>query len=189
MTLWVFTYFVCSARWNSIAVKDLTEQERARIYDKVNACYELAEQYLGRQFPRPQITFRKSGKTAGTAFLNVNRINFHPLIYKSNQDSFINDVVPHEVSHLLVWQCFGKVKPHGREWQSMMSQVFACAPEVTHKFDTAELNRNTFDYQCACGVVELGVRRHNKVLKGAQYRCKRCGNTLQQVKVSETNAA
>jgi len=155
----------------------------------VSACYELAEHHLGRQFPRPHITFRKSGKNAGTAFLNVNRINFHPIIYTSNQEIFINEVVPHEVSHLLVWQCFGKVKPHGKEWQAMMSQVFNCEPNVTHRLDTSGTTKNVIQYQCQCGVVELGIRRHNKVLKGAQYRCRRCERILVYVEPNETNAA
>ena len=84
----------------------------------------------------------------------------------------------HEISHLLTWQLFGKVKPHGKEWQAVMRDVFGVTPETTHSFDMSSVNLNTVDYQCGCGDVALTIRRHNKVLQGVQYRCRKCNEIL-----------
>lgn len=144
----------------------------------VEHCYEKADGYFGRRFPRPALSFRRSGKNAGTAFLQQNRINFHPLLLRDNSDAFMRDVIPHEISHLLVWQLYGKVRPHGSEWQAMMIDVFASNPSATHRFDTSALGAAEFAYRCGCDTVMLSQRRHNTVLRGGQYRCRRCREVL-----------
>lgn len=60
----------------------------------------------------------------------------------------------------------------------MMECVFDTPACATHSFDLTPLNLNTFRYQCNCDVIELSVRRHNKVLRGQRYICKRCNSTL-----------
>ncbi|KHT52531.1 hypothetical protein RJ41_11265 [Alteromonas marina] len=145
--------------------------------DAVFCCYEQAEQYFKRSFDRPTITFRRSGKNAGTAFLQQNRVNFHPLLFKDNVDAFLEDVIPHEVSHLLVWTLFGRVQPHGKEWRSIMLGVFKRSPSATHQFDVKQVAK-TFLYECNCDTYALSTRRHNKILKGAQYRCRKCQSLL-----------
>lgn len=146
---------------------------------RVEECYQHAEKILGRFFERPNITFRRSGKNAGAAFLNQNRINLNPVLYVNNPQVFITEVIPHEISHLLVYRLFGKVKPHGKEWQSMMSQVFELEPKTTHSLDLSPLNIKSFEYVCNCRSVELSTHRHNKVLRGkVKYRCKDCGTEL-----------
>ncbi|WDT88138.1 SprT family zinc-dependent metalloprotease [Alteromonas sp. 009811495] len=147
--------------------------------DAVFVCYERAERFFDKHFPRPSISYRRSGKNAGTAFLQQNRINFHPLLYKDNTSAFLRDVVPHEVSHLLTWQLYGKVKPHGIEWQAIMKQVFGCMPNTTHSFDIGNTT-NTVKYHCLCDNYALTIRRHNKILKGTLYRCKKCSGILKR---------
>jgi len=109
--------------------------------------------------------------------LQQNRINFHPTLLKENTNDFLKSVVPHEISHLLVWQLFGKVKPHGKEWQSIMRAVFSCEPNATHSFDVTSAVK-TFPYRCQCSTYALTTRRHNNIKKGMQYRCKRCNDIL-----------
>jgi SprT protein len=45
-----------------------------------------------------------------------------------NQQAFIDEVVPHELAHLLVWKHFGRVAPHGKEWKWMMESVLGVPP-------------------------------------------------------------
>ncbi|MEW9796692.1 SprT family zinc-dependent metalloprotease [Alteromonas sp. CYL-A6] len=165
-----------------MAAHDIPAALRVAVSDKVEACYALAEHALSRTFPLPAITFRRSGKNAGTAFLQQNRINFHPVLLKENQAAFFSDVIPHEVSHLLVWQCFGKVRPHGKEWQAMMRDIFGCTPSTTHSFSTQSLGIKGFSYRCACeGTITLSTRRHNTIQRGGKYRCGRCHTVLTPV--------
>jgi len=156
----------------------LTSSDKKAVTDEVHRLIHIAEQFFNCRFPLPDVSFRRSGKNAGTAFLQQNRVNFNPVLLAENKDAFFAEVIAHEVSHLLTWQKFGKVKPHGNEWQAIMREVFNCEPSTTHNFDLSGLKIRTFPYQCSCQTINLSVRRHNKVLKGMQYRCTRCGEML-----------
>ncbi|NDV91635.1 SprT family zinc-dependent metalloprotease [Alteromonas sp. 345S023] len=164
-----------------MATYDLTSAQRQRIAGRVDVLYQQADAYFNRTFPRPTLSFRRSGKNAGTAFLQQNRINLHPLLYSDNESEYHDDVIPHEISHLLVWQLFGKVKPHGKEWQSIMLGVFKRPPNTTHSFDINAVLGDRFAYQCGCGEHRLSIRRHNKIQKGTKYQCKRCKQVLSPV--------
>lgn len=165
--------FNTAPRWNS---KDPLQQ---RLFDKVEACYQIAEQHFEQTFPRPEIGFKLRGRSAGTAHLQLNKLRFNPVLLTENQQAFIDEVVPHEICHLLCFQLFGKVKPHGKEWQSLMKTLFSLVPRTTHSFDTTSLSVTQIDYLCGCGHIKLSIRRHNKVCRGqTQYRCKRCQQIL-----------
>lgn len=156
-----------------------TEQLAARLQQQVTASYELAEHKLARHFPRPQVSLKLRGQSAGIAHLQENRLRFNPVLLAQQPDAFLAEVVPHEVAHLLVWQLFGKVKPHGIEWQRMMVEVFGLPPKVRHSFDVSAVAPKTWPYRCSCQAHALTVRRHNKVVRGeVQYRCRHCGDTL-----------
>jgi SprT protein len=95
-----------------------------------------------------------------------------------NQQAFIEEVVPHELAHLLVWKHFGRVAPHGKEWKWMMEAVLGVPARRTHQFELESVRRNTFPYRCQCQQHQLTVRRHNRVVRGeATYRCVKCGRT------------
>ena len=86
----------------------------------------------------------------------------------------------HELAHLLVYRRFGRVAPHGREWQWMMTEVLGVPAVRTHRFFVTSVRARTFTYRCQCKTAhELTVRRHNKVLRGeSQYLCRHCKSTL-----------
>lgn len=95
-----------------------------------------------------------------------------------NQEAFIRDVVPHELAHLIAYQLYGRVRPHGKQWQQVMSEVFDLPPNTTHQFDVSKVQGQTFTYRCRCNQYSLSKIRHNKVRKGQQYVCKRCSTAL-----------
>jgi len=150
-----------------------------QILAKVEADYLLAEQHFKRKFPRPSVHFSLRGKSAGTAHLQTNKLRFNPVLLAENNDIFINEVVPHEISHLLCFHLFGKVKPHGKEWQSVMLTTFKITPKTTHQLNTQSVSGQQFEYFCGCGSINLTIRRHNRIVRGqTQYRCRRCQQTL-----------
>ncbi|KVX00241.1 SprT family zinc-dependent metalloprotease [Shewanella frigidimarina] len=154
-----------------------------QILAKVEADYLLAEQHFKRQFPRPSVHFSLRGKSAGTAHLQTNKLRFNPVLLAENHDIFINEVVPHEISHLLCFHLFGKVKPHGKEWQSVMLTTFNITPKTTHQLNTQSVSGQQFEYFCGCGSINLTIRRHNRIVRGqTQYRCRRCQQTLTSFK-------
>ena len=159
----------------------LNHSEKEAVIREVHRLFDVAERYFNRPFPLPDVSFRRSGKNAGTAFLQQNRVNFHPVLLAANKAAFFSDVIPHEVSHLITWHTAGKrrrVKPHGPEWQAVMQHVYGVSPSTTHDFDLSVLGLTTFNYRCGCQTIELSVRRHNNVKKGMTYRCRRCGENL-----------
>lgn len=158
-----------------------TQNIDSLVIQKIEQCYLTATDYFNCSFERPTIRFNQRGKIAGSARLQTNELRFNPVLLKDNQDTFINEVIPHEVSHLLTYSLFGRVKPHGKEWQSIMIDVFKLQPNTRHQMDVTKVTGKTFLYHCQCGPVELSIRRHNKVVKGKQnYICRRCKNTLQK---------
>ena len=151
---------------------------------KIEADYQLAEQQLQRKFTRPSILFSLRGKSAGTAHLQLNKLRFNPVLLEENIDAFLTQVAPHEISHLLCFQLFGRVKPHGAEWQRIMTGIYNIPADTTHQLNTHSVAGKHFQYQCHCGPVMLSIRRHNKVIRNqTQYRCKQCS----QVLIAETS--
>ncbi|MFC0308872.1 SprT family zinc-dependent metalloprotease [Gallibacterium trehalosifermentans] len=146
---------------------------------KLSQCLQLAEQHFHCQFPRPTISYKLRGVKAGVAYLQLWQIRLNPILLLENQQVFIDQVVPHELAHLLVYQQFGRVKPHGREWQMVMTQVFGVPAETKHQFAVQRVQGKTFPYRCACQIHHLTIRRHNNIMReGIEYFCKKCKTKL-----------
>lgn len=85
---------------------------------------------LGRNYPEPKLSYTQRGTSAGTAWLESYEIRLNPVLLLENSEAFIEEVVPHELAHLLVWKHFGRVAPHGKEWKWMMENVLGVPPVV-----------------------------------------------------------
>lgn len=139
----------------------------------------IAEQYFKRTFPFPTFNFEVRGTKAGVAYLQKNEIRFNRTLLLENSHTFIEQVVPHELAHLIVYQVFGRVKPHGKEWQFVMETLFQLPADTCHQFDVSTLQGKTFCYQCACQIHQLSIRRHNKIQRQrAVYHCRLCKQPL-----------
>jgi SprT protein len=75
-------------------------------------------------------------------------------------------------------------KPHGAEWKAVMAGFGADASR-TANYDLTDIPKrqySTMPYQCGCQQHELGIRRHNKVIKRrTKYFCCKCGDVLKAV--------
>ena len=89
---------------------------------------QLARRHFAVEFPEPSIVYQQRGTSAGTAWLQSWEIRLNPVLLLENQQPFIDEVVPHELAHLLVFRQFGRVAPHGREWRWMMESVLLTPP-------------------------------------------------------------
>ncbi|AQS38045.1 hypothetical protein Sps_02897 [Shewanella psychrophila] len=160
---------------------EFEDERHQQIAEQVSECYRQAEVYLNRAFSLPEINFKLRGKSAGTAHLQLNLLRFNSTLLAENHQAFIDQVVPHEICHLLAYQLYGRVKPHGKEWQALMIEIYQLEPATTHTLNIGSVAGKTFDYLCDCGNVSLSIRRHNKVVRGdTQYRCRRCKQELKR---------
>lgn len=150
-----------------------------QIQRKLSQCLALAESHFKRAFAMPTVTYNLRGVKAGVAFLQKNEINFNRTLLLENAEEFIHQVVPHELAHLIVYQVYGRVKPHGAEWQAVMTQLFQLPAETCHQFDVQNVQGKTYAYRCNCQLHQLTVRRHNKIQReSAVYFCRKCHTKL-----------
>ncbi|RWX53297.1 SprT family zinc-dependent metalloprotease [Photobacterium chitinilyticum] len=155
---------------------------QSQVIAKVEQCIQHANQRLNKRLRIPTVSFRQRGKIAGSARLQAWEVHFNPVLLEENPQAFLNEVVPHEIAHLVTFKLFGKVRPHGREWQIMMTEVFGIPARTTHSFDVSSVQGDTYRYRCNCSEHQLTVRRHNKILrKQATYHCRRCQQPLQAI--------
>ncbi|GAA5194057.1 SprT family zinc-dependent metalloprotease [Ferrimonas gelatinilytica] len=146
---------------------------------RIEQCYRLAESRLARPFARPEVLLTLRGQSAGVAHPLQNRLRFNPVLLSENPEPFLTEVVPHEIAHLLAHTLYGRVRPHGREWQALMTNVFEQPARTRHAFDVSSVAPKTFPYRCLCQRHALTLRRHNRVQRGqAQYHCRRCQGPL-----------
>lgn len=140
-----------------------------------------ANAYFGKAFVSPSVSYAVRGVKAGVAYLQRNEIRFNPILLQENGIAFVQQVVPHELAHILVYQQFGRVQPHGKEWKMMMETVLNVPADIYHCFDTQNVSRQ-FEYACGCQRHWLSLRRHNAVLRcQRQYLCRKCKQVLMPI--------
>ncbi|CDG86895.1 Protein sprT [Xenorhabdus bovienii str. puntauvense] len=147
-----------------------------------------ASDYLETTFPEPCVTYRQRGTIAGSARLQGWEIRLNPVLLIENQQSFIDEVIPHELAHLLTYHQFGKVAPHGKEWRFVMETVLKVSACRTHQFSVDSVRSKIFIYYCRCQQHELTIRQHNKVLRGKScYLCQQCKERLKLLEQDKSN--
>ncbi|PAU87417.1 SprT family protein [Pseudomonas sp. WN033] len=151
-----------------------------QLMQRLEDCYRLAEQHFGRHFPRPRVDLDLRGQRAGVAYLNDNRLRFNALMYRQNSADFLRQTVAHEVAHLIAHQLYGpRIKPHGREWQGLMTQLYGLPAQRCHTYQVPRRRSTQYLYRCGCAKqLPFTAQRHAWVTKGRQYLCRRCGNLL-----------
>lgn len=157
---------------------------RARTIADTYRLLEDAGNWFGIRLPRPEIRFDLRGQSAGQARLCLSGdcvIRYNPALLGSNPDRFLAETVAHEVAHLVAYRLHGRgIRPHGPEWQTIMRR-YGAEPSRCHSYDLSAAQHRSlrqFRYHCHCREHDLSSIRHNRVLKGRTYYCRRCKTAL-----------
>lgn len=148
---------------------------QSAVRNKIEEYFLIAEHKFNRSFPRPIVTFTKTGNVAGTANSTTNKLNYNNTLLNENFDKFIISTVPHEVAHLIdnhvyethAYRRLQKRSVHGKTWKYVMS-ILGANPKRCHNYDTSKTSGNKHSYVCTgCNeTFQLGTIRHNRMLSG-----------------------
>ncbi len=150
------------------------------LLQRADAAWRLARE-MHPALPRPRIWFDLRGRSAGQAHYQRGGLRFNRTLLHENRQAFMDEIVPHEMAHWLVFHLEEgpKARPHGREWQTVMRKLYGLKPVVTHRFDIARASPSPYLYRCRCETLHRFTgRRHSQASKGTRYRCRHCRATL-----------
>lgn len=135
----------------------------------------------------PAVSFTENTAKAGCAPMKINsmgtvleygvQINL-PLALESeeNYQEFINQVIPHEVCHIIARMFFPMdTDHHGWAWKAVMIKM-GKNPDRTHNMDVSTISNRSYEYKCPdCGQkYYVGKVKHNRIQNGRWVRCGVC---------------
>ena len=148
--------------------------------------YKAAE-HFNIDLPYTDIRYDLSGRAAGmVVFPRTGNPTFryNRLLLEQNRETFLSQTLPHEVAHLVAYVLHGRsIRPHGKEWKTVM-EFFGADAVRCHNFsleNNSIKKLSRFTYACNCRRHQLTSIRHNRILKGQSYLCRRCGQELSEV--------
>jgi len=163
----------------------LSQEQKEQVVSETVKYIHLANELLQTNYPPITVLFNLKGHTIGMYKYGAGErvIRYNALVFSKYFEEYLRNTVPHEVAHYIVdmhYKARG-VRPHGKEWRLMMGRFDADANR-TADYDLSDIpkrNYSTVAYHCDCQTHQLGVRRHNKVIKHKmRYSCRRCGDVL-----------
>lgn len=154
---------------------------------------------LGLDLPMPSVDFDQRGAIAGQTFLTRNdetgeivstRISFNPYYVQQDYMNFMENIIPHEVAHLMQFAQHPKSKQHGIEWIQIMKNL-GVRPEIytdVHVENPVSKPKGLHLYQCVeCGAKKVfGTKQHRSFeLKHKLPECEKCGGVMEHVRSAE----
>ena len=169
------------------AIKEREKALMARASSRVQECVDVVNAHYDRLHAVPSLLFYRGSRVAGRAFPHLWKLELSLDFLERDEEQMLAQTVPHEMAHLVVDRQRDvktkEPKPHGREWQAVMRDVFGLEPERCHNMDAAGIGRGprlmrTHLYVCRCTTWSLSTTRHNRIRRGGSYSCPACGAAL-----------
>jgi len=160
-------------------------ERQAEVRAQTERYIERAAQLLDYPFPSIPVHFDLSGTTAGMFRVSGDHccIRYNPWIFAKYFYENLTGTVPHEVAHYIVHVLYPRkrTRPHGVEWQAVMS-AFDADPGVTFDLDLSgvpQRRQRSHPYNCGCQEHAVSTTRHNRIQKRrAVYLCRQCNGPL-----------
>ncbi len=168
---------------------NLTKPElMKRIEADAKAWYELGCEHFKIQPSQEfHVIFKKRGRVGGTAWFCEMELDFNLELAFLNQDEYFNQVIPHEVAHIVAQQVFGNVRGrgHGIGFYHVLGDVFGARKERCHNMDTSAISksRRNYVYNCKCGeIFKVTKNMHTKLQNGSTHYCRKCHTYFKDMK-------
>jgi SprT protein len=144
---------------------------------------------VGKRLPGIDILCNLRGQSAGQVRWPARgrvQIRYNLAMAQQQPEAFERETVPHEVAHVVTKVLHPNAKPHGPEWQAIMS-FFGVDPKRCHDFTPAESpsrRQRQWRYRCDCREHQLSTTRHHRDQRGqSRYHCRECGGELRWAEV------
>ena len=159
---------------------------QAKAIKRIHEVFAKAQEMYGVDFIAPTITFKLKGRRGGYAMAYKNIIAINNEMLHRNGDAFIKDVPGHEAAHIIARKIYPfATNSHGVEWATIMRNVANQEPTRCHDFTVVTRN----EYFCKCtDTIYVSTVTHNRILKGKNYSCKKCGTKVMWKKLYEKAA-
>lgn len=154
--------------------------------EKTKYFLNLAESMYNVSIPHCNILFNLKGQAAGMAHFfygdETHKIRYNRALLEQEGEDFIENVIPHEVAHIVAQHVFGmrgKNIAHGPDWKRVMRD-FKVDPERCHDYDTSacKIQRKTYAFKCECQTHAVSSVVAKNIANGRNYTCNSCKTRL-----------
>ena len=164
---------------------------RSRIIQRVKEVCSTAQSLFGVNLSIIQIVIRNCGKAAGKAsclrygsrVTDLKLILNSQLVNDDDASKLIEEVIPHEIAHLV---CFVRPelgKNHNRGWSHVCIQLGGSG-ECCHRYDLNKARRTRKAvYDINGHVMDIGLTIHKRIQSGRSYSYA-CQHSGRRVRIS-----
>lgn len=124
---------------NDTELQNEVLKEMKRLFDVSRGCGLIPDAPV-----KVSVLFDLRGHTGGWAIRRGTdlSIRFNMDILRENSHSFIREIVPHEVAHIITYIMGLYDAHHGKEWQDVCWKI-GYAPSRCHNFDTTPARKSS----------------------------------------------
>ncbi len=141
-----------------------------------------ANEIFGKTFKPIEIRYDIQGKCAGQYCVQGDNeyFRYNMDIAKKNGKEVFKTTVVHEIAHYIT-KCLHPeyIRPHGKEWKSVMIALGINDPKTTHIMKCAPARKvKRVPVKCSCMTHMITVNMRTKILNGSVRICKKCKTKL-----------
>lgn len=163
----------------------------ARVYKAIKEVAQKAQNLYAVDLSTVKIILRNCGKAGGKAscrkfpngqVTDMKIIINTQLVNDENVSVLINEIIPHEIAHLVCFVRPGLGRNHDRGWSRVCIALGGIGTR-TGKFGVTKARRTRKAvYQINGESVDIGIRVHNKIQQGASYTME-CSQSRRRTKI------
>jgi SprT protein len=148
--------------------------DQIRIQEIIQQCLDTVLGEDTAKYFKIIVEFKSGIKTAaGLAYQAEHRIVLNEALFLNNKEEFFNQIIPHEVAHILQYVLYPAEKlHHGRRWKGIMLQL-GLSPSVYHDLDVSAVDEKVHRYTCNC----QGGLFYHQIIDTMHKRLQRSGRS------------